>query len=190
MKTDATPDILIIEDEAGLAQALRAACEQMGHRCRVTANARAGREQAAHLAASLRLIVLDIGLPDRSGLDLLPELRSLLPGVPLLVLLGALVGLLTGPVSPILNAAIYNRTPSALLGRVLGAISAVMLSAAPAVMLAAGALVDVTGPGPGLVVSAGFAGGVALLTLRLRFGPLAALELPTADRPGSARGER
>ena len=115
---------------------------------------------------------------------------SLLPGVPLLVLLGALVGLLTGPVSPILNAAIYNRTPSALLGRVLGAISAVMLSAAPAVMLAAGALVDVTGPGPGLVVSAGFAGGVALLTLRLRFGPLAALELPTADRPGSARGER
>lgn len=86
MKTDATPDILIIEDEAGLAQALRAACEQMGHRCRVTASARAGREQAAHLAASLRLIVLDIGLPDRSGLDLLPELRSLLPGVPVLII--------------------------------------------------------------------------------------------------------
>ncbi len=35
-------------------------------------------------------------------------LLSQLPGVPVLMLLGALVGLLTGSVSPILNAAIYN----------------------------------------------------------------------------------
>ena len=104
--------------------------------------------------------------------------------------LGALVGLMTGPVSPILNAAIYNRTPSALLGRVLGATSAVMLSAAPAVTLAAGVLVELVGPGPGLVVSTALAGGVALLTLRLRFGPVAALDLPTADRPARAKGER
>lgn len=39
-------------------------------------------------------------------------LLSQLPGVPVLMLLGALVGLLTGSVSPILNAAIYNRTPA------------------------------------------------------------------------------
>jgi macrolide resistance protein len=114
---------------------------------------------------------------------------SLLPSVPLLITLGALVGVATGPVSPILNAAIYNRTPSELLGRVLGAISAVMLAAAPAVMLAAGALVDIAGPGPGLAVAAATAGGGALLTLRLRFEPVGALDSPTGNRPASAKGE-
>lgn len=145
---------------------------------------------AIHSAAGARIppqLWLAAAFSTFAGASLL---LSLLPAVPLLVLLGGLLGLLTGPVSPILNAAIYNRTPSALLGRVLGTISAVMLSAAPAVMLAAGALVELAGPGPGLVVSAVFAGGVALLTLRLRFEPVATLELPTADRPAPARGER
>ncbi len=70
----------------------------------------------------------------------------------------ALVGLLDRLVSPILNAAIYNRTPPELSGLVLGTVSAVMLSASPMVMLAAGAFVDLAGPLPGLVVSAVLAG--------------------------------
>ncbi|HWB03817.1 MAG TPA: sigma-54 dependent transcriptional regulator [Verrucomicrobiales bacterium] len=87
MKSPApSPAVLIIEDEAALAQALRTACEQMGHRTKVTANARAGLEQAQQSGASLKLIVLDIGLPDRSGLDLLPELRRLFPEVPVLII--------------------------------------------------------------------------------------------------------
>lgn len=145
---------------------------------------------AIHASAGSRMapqLWLAVGFSAFAAVSLM---LSLLPGVPLLILLGALVGLMTGPVSPILNAAIYNRTPSELLGRVLGAISAVMLSAAPAVTLAAGVLVDLAGPGPGLVVSAAFAGGVALLTLRLRFGVVAALALPMTDLPARAKGER
>jgi len=86
MKSDSAPAILIIEDEAGLAQALRTACGQMGHRSRAAANARAGLEQARQHEDSLRLIVLDIGLPDQSGLELLPQLRRLLPNVPVLII--------------------------------------------------------------------------------------------------------
>src|SRR5687767_14613316 len=86
MKSDPSPSILIIEDEAGLAQALRAACGQMGHRSRAAANARAGLEQARQHGASLQLVVLDIGLPDQSGLELLPQLRRLLPNVPVLII--------------------------------------------------------------------------------------------------------
>ena len=113
---------------------------------------------------------------------------ALLPGVAWLLLLGGLVGALTGPVSPILNATIYHRTPPWLLGRVLGAVAAVMLSAAPAVTVAAGALVDLAGAGMGLVVLAALASGVALPTLFLRFQAGAASDFSVGD--ASVHGQR
>lgn len=122
-----------------------------------------------------------------SGFAVASLVLSLAPRMPALMLLGALVGVLTSPTSPILNAAIYNRTPPELLGRVLGAISAVMLSAAPAVMLAAGSFVEIAGPRSGLVSSAALAGSLALVALRLRFEPVA---LPASTARPCAEGER
>lgn len=62
-----------------------------------------------------------------------------------------------------------------------------MLSASPMVMLAAGAFVDLAGPLHGLVVSAVFAGLVALLSLRLQFATMAAAA--TASAPTHTEGE-
>jgi DNA-binding NtrC family response regulator len=76
--------ILIVEDEAALAQALALAVQRLGHRARTAASAAAGL--AAVAAEAPALVILDIGLPDQNGLDTLAALRKLLPELPVLVI--------------------------------------------------------------------------------------------------------
>ena len=76
--------LLVIEDESRIAEILKAALRRAGfavdvvHRC---ADAREALAATIYDAA-----VLDLGLPDGDGLDLLAELRSAHNGVPILVL--------------------------------------------------------------------------------------------------------
>jgi len=76
--------LLVIEDESRIAEVLRPALEQAGfavdfvHLC---ADGRAALASHTYDAA-----ILDLGLPDGDGLDLLVELRSRGDGVPILVL--------------------------------------------------------------------------------------------------------
>ena len=67
-------NILIIEDEAALASALVAACKRAGHDAVAKASAKKGLAEA--LDSDWDLIVLDIGLPDRSGLEVLDDLMD------------------------------------------------------------------------------------------------------------------
>ncbi|MCR9245891.1 MAG: sigma-54 dependent transcriptional regulator [bacterium] len=76
--------IVIIEDEAALATALAAIVRRAGHTVVTCASARQGL--AAIATHSPALIVLDIGLPDQNGLEVLDHIRAEHGDLPVLVI--------------------------------------------------------------------------------------------------------
>jgi two-component system nitrogen regulation response regulator NtrX len=66
--------ILIVDDEAGIRQTLRDILEDEGHS--VTASADAVSGQALMASDEFDLVLLDVWLPDRDGLEILEELRE------------------------------------------------------------------------------------------------------------------
>jgi DNA-binding NtrC family response regulator len=74
--------ILIIEDEAALASALSLAAKKLGYTSELCASGREGLNRLA----DARLVLLDIGLPDISGLDVLEQARKRAPDVPIIVI--------------------------------------------------------------------------------------------------------
>jgi len=67
-------DVLVVEDDDILGKALRRGLEDAGHRCTLVANGAKGLEIA--VAQKCDAVVLDLMLPDRSGLDVLRAIRS------------------------------------------------------------------------------------------------------------------
>lgn len=67
------------------------------------------------------------------------------PPVSVLIVAGALAGLATGPIGPLVATAVLRRVPSRLRGRVLGTADALELSAIPAAIVLAGGAVEVFG---------------------------------------------
>jgi DNA-binding NtrC family response regulator len=76
--------ILIIEDEHALASALAAVARRMGRGSVLCATGASGLEAAAR--GSFALAVLDIGLPDMSGLTVLERLRADRPALPVIII--------------------------------------------------------------------------------------------------------
>jgi DNA-binding NtrC family response regulator len=76
--------ILLIEDEHALASALAAVCRRLGSEPTVTASGRRGLEALA--ANEFGLVILDIGLPDMSGIDVLTEIRKTDPHLPVVII--------------------------------------------------------------------------------------------------------
>lgn len=74
-----THDVLIVDDEPAITDALRPVLTSQGYRVAVAANA------AAALVAAERgqfpIVLLDLGLPDADGKDLIPKFRELGPAV-------------------------------------------------------------------------------------------------------------
>ena len=78
------PRILLVEDEPSLAAALEIALRRSGYALDTAASGRAALDRLA--SHPWDAVVLDIGLPDLSGLDILAAIRRDLPNLPVLVI--------------------------------------------------------------------------------------------------------
>ena len=67
---------------------------------------------------------------------------SLLPPLPLILALSAVVGLVYGPIGPIYNSVMQTRAPAQLRGRVVGVMTSMAYAAGPVGFMLAGPLVD------------------------------------------------
>ncbi len=77
-------NLLVVEDDAVLGKALLKGLSEIGHRCQWVQSGQEGLSLAA--SQSLDAIVLDVMLPDISGLDVLQQLRADDNHTPVLVL--------------------------------------------------------------------------------------------------------
>lgn len=76
--------VLIIEDEHALGAALAMLVRRIGHLPTTAATAAAGMHELSR--GEFGAVILDIGLPDKSGLELLREIRATTPLLPVLVI--------------------------------------------------------------------------------------------------------
>lgn len=86
MATDRPIRILIIEDEPGIALALYRNLKQAGYHVATAKTGASGIKKASTGAQDV--ILLDLGLPDMSGLTICKELRALEITVPIIILTG------------------------------------------------------------------------------------------------------
>jgi len=78
------PTILLIEDEPGIVDFLRRGLEAEGFQIAVETDGVEGERTA--LRESFDMVVLDLMLPGRGGLEVLRSLRTAKPGLPVIVL--------------------------------------------------------------------------------------------------------
>jgi DNA-binding response OmpR family regulator len=73
--------ILVIEDEAKMANVLKKGLQDSGYSVDVAANGEEGYEKIRN--DNYDLVLLDLMLPKISGLDLIPKIRECKPGIPI-----------------------------------------------------------------------------------------------------------
>lgn len=77
------PHVLVVDDELQIRRFLRIALEANGYRVFESSNGRDALQEAARLRPDL--VILDMGLPDMEGLEVLNQLREWLP-TPVIIL--------------------------------------------------------------------------------------------------------
>jgi CheY-like chemotaxis protein len=82
------PKVLLVEDEALVAMIAADTLEELGYDVVQVSTARAALERAGTDCAQFTLAVVDMGLPDRPGQQLVAELRKICPSLPIIVASG------------------------------------------------------------------------------------------------------
>ncbi len=76
--------VLIIEDEVALARALGLVCQRLGAEALLCSSGQRGLHELS--TRQFALVILDIGLPDMSGLRVLETIRQATPRLPVLII--------------------------------------------------------------------------------------------------------
>lgn len=84
MSTAMQKTIVVIDDDRTIQATLSAVLPRHGYEVRIGPNASQGRKKVAEVKPDL--VLLDLGLPDADGLDVLRELKADHPGIPVIVL--------------------------------------------------------------------------------------------------------
>jgi two-component system chemotaxis response regulator CheY len=79
-------NVLVVEDDAEFRQLMAHALEAASYTVMQAADGEAGLRQFR--AEPPDLVVCDIVMPDRDGIELIPEMKTLLPGVKILAISG------------------------------------------------------------------------------------------------------
>ncbi|HEX9461897.1 MAG TPA: response regulator [Alphaproteobacteria bacterium] len=79
--------ILIIDDDPLICEVLRRAAEDAGHTVATARNGRLGLENA--IAFRPDVVVTDIYMPEKEGLETIVDLRKLSPDLPIIAMSGA-----------------------------------------------------------------------------------------------------
>lgn len=83
--------ILVVEDEAGVQLSLRAAIEEAGHSVVEATTGNGGLQAVA--GEPIDLAIVDVGLPDVDGIQLLKEMRDKHATIPVIVISGGRPGM-------------------------------------------------------------------------------------------------
>jgi CheY-like chemotaxis protein len=77
--------VLVIDDEPTVRAVARVMLERSGFAVEETATGESGLAALAAAERPFLAVLLDVSLPDRSGLDLIPQIRALAPDTPVVL---------------------------------------------------------------------------------------------------------
>ena len=86
--SDSSGSILVVDDEASVRNTIRRALESQGFEVLEASDGLEAMEQFGQDGAGIGLVILDIVMPRLSGWDVLNQMKSLVPDIPIILVSG------------------------------------------------------------------------------------------------------